>query len=98
VRRPRAAEPRPPGAAAPPTFAEFEAAVFDAATRFTTFTHWGRGWSERVDHGADLAAAFARSDADARTVVYAVAPSGRSIVLDRAERERWLAVYNARKR
>ena len=50
----------------------------------------------REEHGLDLAAAFARSDADARTVVYAAAPNGRSIILDRKDREKWLGVYKSR--
>lgn len=98
MKRPRSAELAPPRLSpAARSFADFERATFDVATHFTTFTFWGRGRSEHVDHGADLAAAFTRSDADARTVVYAVA--GRhSIVLDRKDREKWLGVYNQRNR
>lgn len=72
-----------------PTFAEFERATFDAATSFFTLTIRGRSGRERVEHGLNLEAALAHAAATPRTVAYALALSGRAIVLDRKDWPAW---------
>lgn len=69
----------------------FEHAVFDGACRFVVAIMAGRDKRSRHDHGLDLIAAINQAKADARAVVYAVAPSGRHMVLDRAKWRYWLA-------
>ena len=71
---------------------EWQLRVFDAATMFTAFTFRGRFKTRRQEFD-QLPPAIEAARKDDRTCAYAVAPSGRSIVLDRADWPFWLERY-----
>lgn len=66
---------------------EWERRVFDAATRFSVVEMRGRGTRTYREF---LTFPEARSAATDRSVIYAAAPSGRSIVLDHKDWDAWL--------
>lgn len=72
---------------------DWEDTAFDQATLFTAVTVRGRAGRERQEFDDPLAAMEYAAERP-RTAVYAVNPTGRAIVLDRALwprwRERWL--------
>jgi len=76
---------------------EWELAVFDAATRFTAAGYRGRG-TRVYSAFATLPEAIAAACANPICCVYAVAPSGRFIVLDRADWPTWLSRQRAQMR
>ena len=78
------------------TCKEWELRVFDAATLFTAFTFRGRFKTRRQEFDT-LPPAIEAAQNDDRTCAYAVAQSGRSIVLDRADWPRWLERYRRNK-
>ena len=76
------------------SFPEWEREVFDSAKLFTVITVRGRGGRERLefDNPRD---AIAAARGKPRTVVYAVSPRGRSVVLDQACWPLWVARWRA---
>lgn len=75
-------------------FDRFELDTFDAATVFTCGSSRGRG--NRITlRFTTLQEAVEAYEKDNRSVVYAVSPAGRSIVLDGAKHAFWLARYAA---
>jgi hypothetical protein len=71
---------------------EWELAVFDRATRFTVAGYRGRATRTYAAFDTLPEAMEAARNCD-RCCVYAVAPSGRFICLDRADWPRWLERY-----
>lgn len=74
------------------TVEDFELAVFDdPGVQFHSIAIRGRGTRERQEFGSDLSRAIAYAQSDQRAVLYALAQSGRFIVLDSARWDFWLA-------
>lgn len=79
------------------TLEDFELAVFDdPGVKFHTIAIRGRGTRERQEFGDDLSRAIDYARSDQRAVIYALAQSGRFIVLDTKRLEFWLERHTNR--